>query len=405
MDLSIPPFIARPLYMEKISPYIGKNIIKVLVGQRRVGKSYLLYQLMDAIHKSHPQSKLIYINKELHDFAFIKTGEDLLAYIKKETIPTKKTCVFIDEIQDISGFEKALRSLAAQEKFDLYCTGSNAFLLSGELATYLSGRYIEIKVYGLSYREFLVFHKLSDTNGAFLKYMKFGGLPYLVNLELEDRIVYDYLRNIYDTILYKDIVRRFRIRNVFFLERLTEFCAENVGALVSAKKISDFLKSQKTAISPNIVLNYLSFLCAAFFILRTPRSDIKGKKVFEIGEKYYFEDLGLRHSIIGYRQGDIGKILENLVCLNLKTLGFNVTVGKIGDKEIDFVAENPEGKIYVQVAYLIPDQKTHDREFGNLLSIEDNYKKIVVSMDETAGGNYKGIEHMHIRTFLTRNQL
>jgi predicted AAA+ superfamily ATPase len=400
MSVSIPSFISRPLYMDKISPYMGKNIIKVLVGQRRVGKSYLLYQIMAHIRKSHPQFTLVYINKELHDFDSIRNSVDLLAFIKREAGPAKKTCIFIDEVQDITGFEHALRSLVAQEKFDIYCTGSNAFLLSGELATYLSGRYVETKVYGLSYPEFLVFHKLTNNNDSLLKYMKYGGLPYLINLELEDRIVYDYLQNIYTAILYKDVVRRFRIRNVSFLERLAEYCADNVGLLVSAKKISDFLKSQKTAISPNVVLNYLSFLCAAFFILRTPRSEIKGKKVFEIGEKYYFEDLGLRHSITGYRQSDIGKVLENLVFLHLKTHGFDVHVGKLGDKEIDFIAEKSGEKIYVQVAYLIPDKKAHDREFGNLLSIADNYRKIVVSMDEPADGNYKGIEHVHIRKFL-----
>jgi uncharacterized protein len=401
MTVSIPTFIPRPLYREKVSPYIGRNIIKVLVGQRRVGKSYLLYQIMSQIREALPKSSFIYVNKELHDFAFIRSGDDLLAYVKKAAPPAKKVSLFIDEVQDISGFERALRSLVAQEKFDIYCTGSNAYLLSGELATYLSGRHVEIKVYGLSYPEFLVFHKLTDNTDSLLKYMKFGGLPSLINLDLDDRIVYDYLQNIYNAILYKDVVRRFRIRNVFFLERLTEYCADNVGSLVSAKKISDFLKSQKTAISPNVVLNYLSFLCAAFFILRTPRSEIRGKKVFEIGEKYYFEDLGLRHCITGYRQSDIGKILENLVFLHLKTAGFDVTVGKLGDKEIDFVAEKSGYKVYVQVAYLIPDKNAHDREFGNLLSIADNYRKIVVSMDETADGNYKGIEHVNIRKFLT----
>jgi uncharacterized protein len=402
MSVSIPSFLGRPLYMDKIAPYMGKNLIKVLVGQRRVGKSYLLYQIMAHIQKHQPRSTLIYINKELHYFASIGNSNDLLAYIKKAAGPAKKASIFIDEIQDISGFEKALRSLMAQERFDIYCTGSNAFLLAGELATYLSGRYVEIKVYGLSYPEFLVFHKLPDNNDSLLKYMKYGGLPYLINLDLEDNIVYDYLRNIYNAILYKDVVRRFRIRNVSFLERLTEYCADNVGSLVSAKKISDFLKSQKTAISPNVVLNYLSFLCAAFFILRTPRSEIKGKKVFEISEKYYFEDLGLRHSITGFQQADIGKVLENMVFLDLKTRGFDVTVGKLGDKEIDFVAEKSGEKLYVQVAYLIPDQKAHDREFGNLLSISDNYRKVVVSMDDIAEGNFKGIEHTHIRKFLGR---
>ena len=199
---------------------MGKSIIKVLVGQRRVGKSYLLFQIMAHIRKNHPKSTIIYINKELHDFASIRSSDDLLAYIKKETHSKNKMCIFIDEIQDITGFEKALRSLVAQDQFDIYCTGSNAFLLSGELATFLSGRYVEIKVYGLSYPEFLVFNDLADNNDSFMKYLKYGGLPYLINLTLDDRIVYDYLRNIYDAILFKDVVRRFHIRNVSFLERL-----------------------------------------------------------------------------------------------------------------------------------------------------------------------------------------
>jgi len=273
-------------------------------------------------------------------------------------------------------------------------------LLSGELATYLSGRYVEIKVFCLSYIEFLDFHKLQDNSGTFLKYIKYGGLPYLINLKLEDDVVYDYLKNIYNTILFKDVVKRHRIRNIAFLERLTLYLADNAGSLVSAKKISDFLKSQKTNISPNVVLNYLSHLESAFFILKVRRSDIVGKKIFEIGEKYYFEDLGLRHTIIGYRQDDIGRILENLVFLHLKRSGYEITVGRIGEKEIDFACEKKGERLYVQVAYMITDQRIHDREFGNLLKIKDNFTKIVVSMDEMTGGTFKGIKHVNIRDFL-----
>jgi len=396
----IKKYITRQHYIDKISPYISKNIIKVIAGQRRVGKSYFLFQIMDRITADDPDAQIIYINKELYEFDFIDNYKTLLAYIQSKARSKKNCYVFIDEIQDIDQFEKALRSLAAQGGYDIYCTGSNAGLLSGELATYLSGRYVEIKVFCLSYNEFLDFHRLKDNSASFLKYVKYGGLPYLFNLKLNDDIVYDYLKNIYNTILFKDVVKRHRIRNIAFLERLTTYLADNTGSLVSAKKISDFLKSQKTNISPNVVLNYLSHLESAFFILRVRRSDIIGKKIFEIGEKYYFEDLGLRHTIIGYRQADIGRILENLVFIHLKRSGYDVTVGRIGAREIDFSCEKKGERLYVQVTYMVTDQKVHDREFGNLLSIRDNFKKIVISMDEMTGGKFKGIRHINIRDFL-----
>jgi len=396
----IKDYITRQHYLDRIKPYIGKSIIKVITGQRRAGKSYLLFQIMDVITASDPQAQIIYVNKELYEFDFIDNYKVLLEYIKDKGKGKKKHYVFIDEIQDIDQFEKALRSLSAEGGYDIYCSGSNAGLLSGELATYLSGRYVEIKVFCLSYIEFLDFHKLKNNSDTFLKYIKYGGLPYLIHLKLEDDIVFDYLKNIYNTILFKDVVKRHGIRNIAFLERLTLYLADNTGSLVSAKKISDFLKSQKTNISPNVVLNYLSHLESAFFILKVRRSEIAGKKIFEIGEKYYFEDLGLRHTIIGFRQDDIGRILENLVFLHLKRLGFEITVGRIGEKEIDFACEKKGERLYVQVAYLIADQRVHDREFGNLLEIKDNFTKIVVSMDEMTGGKFKGIKHLNIRDFL-----
>ena len=396
----IKDYITRQHYLDRIKPYIGKGIIKVITGQRRAGKSYLLFQIMDVITAFDPEAQIIYINKELYEFDFIDNYKILLEYIKQKGKGKKKHYVFIDEIQDIDQFEKALGSLSAEGGYDIYCSGSNAGLLSGELATYLSGRYVEIKVFCLSYIEFLDFHKLKNNSDTFLKYIKYGGLPYLIHLKLEDDIVFDYLKNIYNTILFKDVVKRHGIRNIAFLERLTLYLADNTGSLVSAKKISDFLKSQKTNISPNVVLNYLSHLESAFFILKVRRSEIAGKKIFEIGEKYYFEDLGLRHTIIGYRQDDIGRILENLVFLHLKRSGFEITVGRIGEKEIDFACEKKGERLYVQVAYLIADQRVHDREFGNLLEIKDNFTKIVVSMDEMTGGKFKGIKHLNIRDFL-----
>jgi len=396
----IKKYIKRGKYLKKIKPFIDKEIIKVVVGQRRVGKSYLLFQIMDLIEKKNSKANIVYINKEQFEFDEITDHKTLIEYIYKNTLKTKKNYVFIDEIQDIKHFEKALRSLNATGKYDIYCTGSNANLLSGELATYLSGRYVEIQVHSLDYQEFLKFHKLKDDKTAFEKYITFGGLPYLRHLKLDQEIVFDYLQNIYNTILLKDVVSRYKIRNVSFLKNLSRYVADNVGALVSAKKISDFLISQKIKISPNVVLDYLSYLENTFLIYKVPRLDVKGRKIFEINEKYYFEDLGLRNAIAGYRTGDVNKFLENLVYKHLIGRGYEVFVGQLGKKEIDFVAEKNNERLYVQVAYKIHKNNTK-REFGNLLEIPDNFRKIVVSDDSYIGHNtYKGIEHLHIKDFL-----
>lgn len=397
----IKKYIKRIYYLERIRPFMNKDVIKVLVGQRRVGKSYLLLQIMDElVRQGVKKNDILYINKELHEFDTIRDYRDLLHYIKQSTRGKKKTALFIDEIQGISQFEKALRDLQASGGYDIYCTGSNANLLSGELATYLSGRYVEIEIYSLSYPEFLIFHKLENTEDSLLKYIKYGGLPYLINLDLSDAVVYDYLKSINNTILFKDVVARYNIRNVAFLERLVEYVADNVGSLVSAKKISDFLKSQKTNISPNVVLNYLSFLSDAFLVFKVRRSEIGGKRLFEINDKYYFQDCGLRHALVGYRLSDINKVLENIVYMHLRVSGYTVTVGQMGAREVDFVSEKKGERLYVQVAYLIPDKKTWDREFGNLLRISDNYPKFVVSMDKMIEGGEKGIRHMHITQFI-----
>lgn len=395
-------YIKRPIYLKSIEPYMDKDVIKVLVGQRRVGKSFMLFQIMDAINLKHQNPEIIYINKELDVFESIVNHSDLLNYIKSQEKGTKKKYIFIDEIQDIQNFEKALRSLQAKGGYDIYCTGSNAHLLSGELATFLSGRYVETKIYSLSYNEFLDFHKLKNEKESLNKFLKFGGLPYLINLKLEDQVVYDYLKNIYAAILFKDVVKRHNIRNINFLEKLVRYVADNTGSLVSSKKISDFLKSQRIQISPQLVLDYLSHLESAFFIFKVLRMDISGKKIFEIGEKYYFEDLGLRHSIVGYKANDINKILENAIYQHLRISGYNISIGKSGDKEVDFICEKQGKKIYVQVAYLLQDEKTIAREFGNLLQIKDNYPKYVISMDEfLSGTEYEGIEHIHVQDFIS----
>ncbi|MBI4991395.1 ATP-binding protein [Candidatus Gottesmanbacteria bacterium] len=390
-------YIPRPKYIERIKPFVGKEIIKVFTGQRRVGKSCIMAQIADTIKQD-----IIYIDKEKYEFEPIKNYHDLTKYILDKTRGAK-TSIFIDEVQEIEGFEKAIRDFAKSGKYDVYISGSNSELLSSDLAGKLSGRYVEIRVHALSYEEFLLFHKLEKGTASLEKYIRYGGLPYLVNLKLENEQVFGYLKNVFDAVILKDVVSRFEVRNVNFLGRLVEYLADNLGSLVSAKKISDFLKSQNINLSPNTVLNYLSFLASSFFIAKCQRMDIVGKKIFEIGEKYYFEDLGLRHSILNFKQVDINKILENLVYSRLLDLGYKVFVGQIDHGEVDFVAEKAGEKIYVQTAYLISSKKVEKREFGSLMDIKDNYKKIVVTMDEMAGGNVKGIIHMHILDFLTND--
>jgi len=393
-------YIERKYYIQKLKPFIGKDIIKIIIGQRRVGKSFFLYHIRDEILKTNPDTNIIYINKELYKFRKIVDYIDLTEYIVKNLQPDKPNAIFIDEIQDIKDFEKALRSLQAENKYDIYCSGSNANLLSGELATFLSGRYIEFMIFPLNYEEFLIFHNLQDEDDSFYKYLKYGGLPYLRNFSLQDEIIFEYLKNIYKTILLKDVVARNNIRNVDFLENLSEYIAENTGNIVSAKKISDFLKSQKINISVNIVLNYLSYLKNAFLINQVKRSEIVGKKIFEIGNKYFFTDIGLRNSIIGYRLQDISKVLENVVYVHLKMLQYEITVGKLNNLEIDFVCTKNNEKIYVQVAYVLSDDNVINREFGNLLKIQDNFPKIVVSTDKFEIHTYKGVKHINIRKFL-----
>lgn len=390
----------RSSYIERIKPFIGKNLIKALTGQRRVGKSYLLFQIIEEIQKTNPKAPIIYINKEDLAFSEIETYLDLNNYIQENKSKTEKTYVFIDEIQDIKEFEKALRSLVLDENLDIYCTGSNANLLSGELASFLSGRFIEITVYSLSFVEFLDFHKLQPKRESLEKYMKYGGLPYLIHLPQNEQVIFEYLKNIYTTILYRDIVQRYAIRNVNFLEQLVVFLADNTGSLFSAKKISDFLKSQRINVAANQVQTYIEYLTNSFIISKVKRYDIKGKQVFEIGEKYYFENLGIRHGIWGYRPNDRAKIIENIVYNHLVYKEYKVNVGVIHPFEIDFVCEKNGEKLYIQVALTLNDEKTFEREFGNLQKIKDNYPKMLITLDNFEGNTIEGVQHQSLINFL-----
>ena len=399
--INIPPHIRkRSTYLDKIKPFMGKPIIKVLTGQRRVGKSYLLYQLIQLVLEQDQNAAILYINKEDLAFSSLKTASDLNEYVLTNAANTGRTYVFIDEIQDVENFGDALRSLLLHENLDIYCTGSNANLLSGDIAGHLSGRYIAVEVFSLSYPEFIAFHKLPENEESLSKYMKFGGLPYLIHLELKDEIVFEYLKHIYQSIVYRDIINRYAIRNVNFLEQLVLFLAAHTGSLFSAKKISDFLKSQQIKMAPNQVQNYIQHLVNAFLVHKVGRYDLVGKRLFEIGEKYYFENLGIRNGLWGYRLEDRGKIMENLVYNHLVFKGYKVLVGTLGTKEIDFIAEKEGEKIYLQVALSINDDKTLAREFGNLKQIKDNDPKKVITLESFSGNTVEGIQNVSLREFL-----
>ena len=399
--------IKRPVYTERVKPFIGKRIIKILTGQRRVGKSHILLQLMQELKETDPEANIIFINLEFEEFRTIKNDTDLFEYLKNKFVESKSNYLFIDEIQDITGFEHVLRSLLAKNACDIFITGSNAKMLSSELSTYLAGRYVEFHIQSLNYQEFLIFHKLENNQQSLMSYLTYGGLPYLSVLPLTDEHAFEYLRNVYSTILLKDVVQRENIRNIDFLENLLHYTADNVGSLFSANNISKYLKSQRTEISTNQVINYLRSLSNAYLLNKVGRIDVNGLRKFEIGDKYFFEDIGLRNCHIGFSlQRDIHKLLENAVFLHLKNLQYEVFVGKKDNLEIDFVGIKRGKKIYVQVAYLLTDENTQKREFGNLKSIPDNYPKYVVSLDEFfRESDLDGIKHLNLRSFLCKNEL
>lgn len=395
--------IERQQYIEHILRYIGKGMIIALTGQRRVGKSYIIRQLVSEIESKFPDANIIYINKEKTKFDNIRNSDDLSRYLSGKLIDGDENYLLIDEVQDIDGFENVLRSLNADEECQIIVTGSNAKMLSSELSTYLGGRYIEIHVQSLSYREFLTFHNISDSDDSLQKYLGFGGLPHLYRLGLENEdMVWEYIQNIYNTIVLKDVVQREGLRNVTLFENLMSFVSDNVGQLVSATSLSKYLKSQRVDLTPLSAINYLKAASNAYIINKVSRYDIHGKRLLESNDKYYFEDLGLRNMLAGpNRIRDIEKVIENAVYLHLKNLGYKISVGTLNKAEIDFVAEKGGATIYLQVAYLIADHQTMEREFGNLLKINDNYPKYVISMNPmSAPQDYEGIQHLTLRNFL-----
>ena len=395
--------IIRQSYIDKIERYLGKETIIVLVGQRRVGKSCMMKMIRDR-KKADDCNNIIFIDKEKREFDNIQTYQDLNDYIGEHFLSDKHNYILIDEIQDIREFERSIRSYRTEPNTDIIITGSNARMLSNELSTLIGGRYKEIYIQSLSYNEFLEFHQLSDNDEALALYIQYGSLPGLAKIGLEEDDAREYQMDIYHTVLLKDVIMRNQIRNVPFLENLVRFLADNTGKLISANSISKYMKSQGESIASAAIINYISFLCEAYILHKVNRYDIHGKRIFETNDKFYFEDNGIRNAIAGgTREGDIEKVIENIIYQNLIRLGYQVYVGQLQAGEIDFVCTKPGGeRIYVQASYIIADDATREREFGNLRAIKDNYPKYVISMTPLLTKNDDdGITHLHLRKFLT----
>ena len=395
--------ILRQRYLEKVERYLGKDTIIILTGQRRIGKSYILRLFRDKVSKD-AGANVIFIDKEKHEFDDIKTYKDLNAYIDERRNKAKTNFILVDEIQDIEEFEKSVRSYYEEPDIEIVVTGSNSKMLSSDLSTLIGGRYKEIYIQALSYEEFMLFHQLPDSDDTLAKYIQFGGLPGLVKMGLDEQDAREYQQDVYHTVLLKDVIMRNNIRNVPFLENLVHFLADNAGKIISANSIAKYMKSQGESVTSTVIINYTKFLCDAYLIHKVNRYDIHGKKLFESNDKFYFEDHGLRNTLSGgSREGDIEKVIENIIYNHLIRLGYEVTVGQLQAGEIDFVCKKPKGqRVYVQASYIIADEATREREFGNLRAIKDNYPKYVISMTPLVGRqDSDGITHLHLRRFLT----
>jgi uncharacterized protein len=390
--------IPRPRYLQRIKPYIGSALIKLITGQRRVGKSSILKLLAQDSARRQPDLPLLYIDKELSSWDAVADGP-ALEEAAKEKAEGGKLALFVDEAQEIRGFDRALRSLAAQGGYDIYVTGSNAHLLSADIATLFAGRTATITVHPLSYDEFLAFHAREDSDASLDLYLRYGGLPFLRNLPLEDETAFEYLRGVYDSVLLKDIVLRRSLRNPATLTRIAEYVADCVGSPSSARNVANYLRSRGVEASPQAVLDYMGYLEESFAIARVRAEDLAGKRILESGDKYYFEDLGLRSAARGFSRRDIAKIVENAVFLRLELDGWTVRSGRSGAREIDFACERAGKRIYVQACYLIADDETREREFGALLGTGDAWPRFVVSMDPLQADE-RGVRHLSLRAFL-----
>ena len=398
--------IKRSLYLNKIIEFIDKPFVKVITGLRRSGKSSILLLLKDELKNNNvSEDQIIYINFESFSFSNIINSSDLYNYVKEKTSKsTLRHYIFLDEIQEVNEWEKAVNAFLVDLNADIYITGSNSKLLSSELATYLAGRYVEFHIFTVSFAEQFLFKNINRDSvniyDEFSRYLRMGGFPVLYTADYSYETAYKIVYDIYSSTILRDTVQRHGIRDVELLERVVKYVFENIGNSFSAKKVADYFKSQQRKIDINTVYNYLKALEEAFIIHRIPRYDIKGKEILKTQEKYYVGDIALLYALMGYKDRLISGILENIVMLELKRKGFNVFVGKSGLKEIDFIAEKSGQKIYIQIAYLLSEKTTIDREFAPLLEVKDNYPKYVVTMDKLWKDNIEGVMHIHIADFL-----
>jgi predicted AAA+ superfamily ATPase len=403
--------VRRELYMAKIRPFIDTDLIKIMTGIRRCGKSVMLELIKDELlERGVCAERFITLNFEDMDNAALCDSDALHEYVKEKLAGrTDKAYLFLDEVQEVLAWEKCVNSLRVKFDIDIYVTGSNANLLSKEFATYLGGRYAEFVIYPFSYLEFLSAGAAEQSAAgdggrhdadAFRRYIAFGGMPFLPKLRYDADACKLYLKDLYSSVVLKDVMKRNNIRNVDLLERIIRYVVANVGRTFSATSISNYLKSEKRTVSPETVLNYLKACEDAYLFYRVKRNDLQGKRILAVGEKYYIADHGLRGAIVGENETDIQLVLENIVFLELLRRGYDVTVGKYGDMEADFVAGRDKEKLYIQVAYLLASESTIEREFRVLTSVKDNYPKYVLSLDEFDMSR-DGVTHMNIRDFLT----
>lgn len=397
--------IKRELYMSRIRPFIGSDLIKVMTGIRRCGKSVMLELIkQELIESGIDPAQLISINFEDMNYSHLQTAQALHDEITRRVAEVKgKAYLFFDEIQEVTDWEKCINSFRVSLDCDIYITGSNAKLLSGELATYLGGRYVEFIIYPFSFREFMELYRPVVPNASiqkgFQKYLLLGGMPYLANLRYAEAPSKQYLQDSFNSVQLKDIVKRNKIRDVDLLERIISYVMANMGTTFSANSLAKFLKNEHRTAAPETILNYIKYCCEAYLFYQVKREDIQGKQVLASNEKYYIADHGIREAVFGGNTRDINLVLENIVYLELLRRGYEITVGRAGDKEIDFVCNRHGKKLYVQVAYLLASEETVNREFGVYDSIRDNFPKYVVSLDEFDMSR-NGIKHQNIRDFL-----
>jgi len=399
--------IDRLYYYEKVKPFIDKPMIKVITGIRRSGKSTLLKLIQKRIVENiKDQEQIIYINFESMVYFDIRKSKELYAYVMDRCIKNEKMYLFFDEIQLVDGWERAINSFLVDIDADIYITGSNSNMLSSELSTLLTGRYVEIDLYPLSFTEMIDFHKkygiIKGNSKAELlwHYIRHGGFPAIHISDYDDDAAYMIINDIYDSIVLRDVVQRYKIRNIELLNRIMRYVMDNVGNTFSAKNISDYFKSQYRKVDISTVYNYIDALESSFIISRVNRYDVIGKEILKTQEKFYLADQGIQHAVFGYRDRNISGILENIVYLELIRRGYKVYIGKFKDKEIDFIAEKKNEKVYIQVTFKMESEKTIMREFEPLLAVRDHYPKYVVSLDEYFRDSIEGVKHINLYEFL-----